>query len=217
VPSRDIWNDWLGRFAVEGGTEAERVKFYTDLWHALLGRRIVSDVDGSYCDMTGPKPVTRHVKTDAQGQPLDPFWFSHTALVAGGALELELGPHPAAGPLVPHRPDKLTTTPALPPPASPKPVASVQASRGHGASSLVFARSSLWFRYGFAMVFGVSAASRPTPSHSACRTPHTTALPIIETLPRPKWLRRFGGANCPFGLPCNPFPTQAQTSRMNQH
>ena len=72
--SRDEWNNWLSRLAVEGGTKAERVKFYTDLWHALLGRRIVSDVDGSYCDMTGSKPVTRHVQMDVRGKPLFPHY-----------------------------------------------------------------------------------------------------------------------------------------------
>ena len=71
--SRDEWNDWLGRIAVEGGAEAQRVKFYTDLWHALLGRRIASDVNGSYCDNTGPRSVVRHVKLDAKGRP----FFSH--------------------------------------------------------------------------------------------------------------------------------------------
>ena len=68
------WNDWLGRIAVEGGTEAQWVKFYTDLWHALLGRRTVSDADGSYCDNTGSEPVTRRVKLDAQGKPLFPHY-----------------------------------------------------------------------------------------------------------------------------------------------
>ncbi len=71
--SREEWNEWLGRIAVEGGTEAQRVKFYTDLWHALLGRRTVSDADGSYCDNTGSAPVTRRVRLDAKGRPL----FSH--------------------------------------------------------------------------------------------------------------------------------------------
>jgi predicted alpha-1,2-mannosidase len=70
--SRDEWNDWLGRIAVEGGTEDERVKFYTDLWHVLLGRHIVSDSDGSYCDMTGDEPAIRHVQLDASGHPLFP-------------------------------------------------------------------------------------------------------------------------------------------------
>ncbi len=55
--SREEWNDWLGHIAVQGGMEAQRIKFYTDLWHALLGRHIVSDVDGSYCDNTSRAPV----------------------------------------------------------------------------------------------------------------------------------------------------------------
>jgi predicted alpha-1,2-mannosidase len=72
--SRNDWNDWLGRITVKGGTEAQRIKFYSDLWHALLGRRIVSDVDGSYCDNTGERPVIRQVRLDAQGKPLFPHY-----------------------------------------------------------------------------------------------------------------------------------------------
>lgn len=53
------WNAWLGRIQVEGGSDAQRVKFYTDVWHALLGRRIVSDTDGRYADNTGPATVIR--------------------------------------------------------------------------------------------------------------------------------------------------------------
>ncbi len=84
--SKKDWNQWLGRIEVTGGTVAQRVKFYTDVWHALRGRCIVSDVDGSYCDMTGPQPVTRHVRLDAQGKPrfphynADPEWGSHWSL-----------------------------------------------------------------------------------------------------------------------------------------
>jgi predicted alpha-1,2-mannosidase len=72
--SRDEWNRQLGRITVEGGTDAQKVKFYTDLWHALLGRRIVSDTDGSYCDNTGSRPVTRQVRLDARGRPLFPHY-----------------------------------------------------------------------------------------------------------------------------------------------
>jgi predicted alpha-1,2-mannosidase len=84
--SRDDWNHWLGRLEVEGGTEAQRVKFYTDVWHALLGRRTVSDADGSYCDNTGPAPVIRCVKLGASGQPpfphynFDALWGSQWSL-----------------------------------------------------------------------------------------------------------------------------------------
>lgn len=78
--SRQVWNDWLGRIEVEGGTEAQRTKFYTDLWHVLLGRRMVTDVDGKYCDRTGPEPVIRRVPLGPDGRPSyyhynsDAFW-----------------------------------------------------------------------------------------------------------------------------------------------
>jgi predicted alpha-1,2-mannosidase len=80
--SADDWNTWLSRIAVEGGTEAQRVKFYTDLWHALLGRRTFSDVDGRYVDNSGPAPRIRQVPLDASGRPTratynsDAFWGS---------------------------------------------------------------------------------------------------------------------------------------------
>src|ERR1035441_7063951 len=63
-----------------------------------------------------------------------------------------------------------------------------------------FAWVSHGLRYGFAMVCGVSAVSLPPHSHGATRTPHTTALHIKGTLPRPKGLRRFCGANPCFSL-----------------
>jgi predicted alpha-1,2-mannosidase len=48
---RQAWNAWnekLGRIRVDGGREEDRVKFYTGLYHALLGRGISSDVNGQY-------------------------------------------------------------------------------------------------------------------------------------------------------------------------
>jgi predicted alpha-1,2-mannosidase len=72
--SHNDWNNWLGRIAVEGGTKQERVKFYTDLWHALLGRRTVSDADGSYADNTGETTVVRRVKLDSNGKPIFPHY-----------------------------------------------------------------------------------------------------------------------------------------------
>jgi predicted alpha-1,2-mannosidase len=84
--SRDEWNRVLGRIEIEGGSEPQRIKFYTDLWHALLGRRIVSDVDGSYCDMTGAEPVARRVPLGPDGRPrfphhnFDALWGSHWSL-----------------------------------------------------------------------------------------------------------------------------------------
>jgi len=43
-----IWNNKLGRIHAEGGDSTSRVKFYTGLYHALLGRGISSDVNGQY-------------------------------------------------------------------------------------------------------------------------------------------------------------------------
>lgn len=84
--SLKTWNDWLSKIEIKGGTHKQQVKFYTDLWHALLGRRIISDVDGKYTDMTGEKPVTRTVKLDKNGKPkyphynFDAWWGSHWSL-----------------------------------------------------------------------------------------------------------------------------------------
>ncbi|MEN8230534.1 MAG: GH92 family glycosyl hydrolase [Bacteroidota bacterium] len=86
IESREEWNRWLSKIEIEGGTEPQRIKFYTDLWHALLGRRVVSDIDGSYCDMTGDKPVIRKIRTNSKGKPLfnlhssDSFWGTHWTL-----------------------------------------------------------------------------------------------------------------------------------------
>ena len=80
------WNQWLGRIEVAGGSEQQRVKFYTDLWHALLGRRIVSDVDGKYIDNTGNEPKVRQVRLDDSGKPIyphynfDALWGAHWSL-----------------------------------------------------------------------------------------------------------------------------------------
>ena len=60
--SYDHWNEWLGRIKVEGGTDAQKTKFYTDLWHANLGRRIVSDFDGKYADNARRETVIRTSK-----------------------------------------------------------------------------------------------------------------------------------------------------------
>ncbi len=74
------WNNWLSRIKIEGGTEKEQSRFYTDLWHALQGRRIVSDVNGKYCDMTKDNPRTGQVPLNKDGKPKfnhynsDSFW-----------------------------------------------------------------------------------------------------------------------------------------------
>ena len=46
--SQMIWGEALGRIRVEGKNEEDLKKFYTGLYHALLGRGVMSDVNGAY-------------------------------------------------------------------------------------------------------------------------------------------------------------------------
>ena len=80
------WNDWLGKIEVEGGSREQQIKLYTDLWHALLGRHVVSDADGHYMDMTADFPRIRQIPLGDEGKPLynhhnfDAWWGSHWSL-----------------------------------------------------------------------------------------------------------------------------------------
>lgn len=46
--AQNTWQQELGKIIVEGTDENSKVKFYTGLFHALLGRGIASDVNGDY-------------------------------------------------------------------------------------------------------------------------------------------------------------------------
>ena len=85
------WNDWLGRIQVNGGDRDQKVKFYTDLWHVLLGRQKIDDVSGDYPDRTtGVRQGNftdadfkiKRVPLDAEGKPKhhmyssDAFWLT---------------------------------------------------------------------------------------------------------------------------------------------
>nr|WP_294779987.1 GH92 family glycosyl hydrolase [uncultured Flavobacterium sp.] len=78
--SRNEWSNLLGRIKIEGGTETEQRRFYTDLWHALQGRKKISDANGSYPDNTGEIFRVGHLPLNADGKPKfnhynsDAFW-----------------------------------------------------------------------------------------------------------------------------------------------
>ena len=63
----NTWNEYLGKITVEGGLQADRKKFYTGLYHALLGRGLASDVNGAYPKNDGG---IGQISTDEQGKPL---------------------------------------------------------------------------------------------------------------------------------------------------
>ena len=46
--AHDTWNDALGKVRVEGGTDEDKIIFYTGLYHALLHPNVLSDVNGEY-------------------------------------------------------------------------------------------------------------------------------------------------------------------------
>jgi len=66
--ARSAWNQWLGKIDVKGGEKETRVKFYTDLWHTLLGRHKIDDVSGDYPCFMGKERI-RTVPKDAFGKP----------------------------------------------------------------------------------------------------------------------------------------------------
>lgn len=66
--SRREWNEWLGKIEVKGGREETRVKFYTDLWHVLLGRHKIDDVSGDYPNHMGGDFI-QTVPLDDKGNP----------------------------------------------------------------------------------------------------------------------------------------------------
>ncbi len=73
--AKKTWNSYLGRIDASGGKSEDKVKFYTGLYHALLGRGLASDVNGAYPKNNGDighipltkngSPSFNHYNTDA--------------------------------------------------------------------------------------------------------------------------------------------------------
>lgn len=84
--SKQEWDRLLSRIEVEGGSEEEQRRFYTDLWHALQGRRIISDVNGAYPDNTGESFRIGQLPLGSNGKPKfnhynsDSFWGAQWTL-----------------------------------------------------------------------------------------------------------------------------------------
>ncbi len=84
--SKQEWNALLSRIEIEGGTETQQKRFYTDLWHGLQGRRTISDANGAYPDYTGTEFRIGQLPLDEQGKPRfshynsDSFWGAQWTL-----------------------------------------------------------------------------------------------------------------------------------------
>lgn len=78
--SQDEWNSMLSRIEIQTSDKKAERRFYTDLWHALQGRRVISDANGAYPDNTGETFRIGQIPQGADGKPLfnqynsDSFW-----------------------------------------------------------------------------------------------------------------------------------------------
>jgi len=90
--TREVWNDLLSRIEIEGNTETQQKRFYTDLWKALQGRRTISDVNGAYPDHTGDTFRIGQLPLNEEGKPLfrhfnsDSFWGAQWTIAVLWAL-----------------------------------------------------------------------------------------------------------------------------------
>ncbi len=86
LDSKNEWNRALKKIEIKGGTLTEQKRFYTDLFHSLQGRRIVSDVNGKYCDRTGIEKKIKQIPLAANGKPAfnhynsDSYWGAQWTL-----------------------------------------------------------------------------------------------------------------------------------------
>jgi len=62
----EAWTHSLERIKVKGGTGDDQTKFYTGLYHALLGRGLASDVNGAYPKNNGQVGL---IEKDKNGKP----------------------------------------------------------------------------------------------------------------------------------------------------
>lgn len=76
--AQQIWRKELGKIAVSDTNQNNKVKFYTGLYHALLGRGIASDVNGYFPkfgkDSIGRLPIDKNGKPNYNFYNTDAIW-----------------------------------------------------------------------------------------------------------------------------------------------
>ena len=68
----ETWNNLLKKIEVEGGSDADRIKFYTNLYRSYVARTIFSDVNGKYVDPNGNIRQLKNPESPMLG--CDAFW-----------------------------------------------------------------------------------------------------------------------------------------------
>ena len=79
LAAQNVWTEELNKIKVSGSNEEDKTKFYTGLYHALLGRGLGSDVDGSFPENDGS---IGKIPLDESGEP--EFNFYNTDAVWSG-------------------------------------------------------------------------------------------------------------------------------------
>jgi len=72
--SRQVWNNLLGKIKIEGGSEKDKRKFYTNMYRSYAGKQTWNDVDGKYRD------ACEDIQQLKPGQSIyggDAFWNSY--------------------------------------------------------------------------------------------------------------------------------------------
>ncbi|WP_457270898.1 GH92 family glycosyl hydrolase [Pedobacter sp. UYEF25] len=75
--AQQTWEEQLGKIAVKGADQESKTKFYTGLFHALLGRGIASDVNGAYPKhggLVGQLPKQKEKQLKAEFINTDAIW-----------------------------------------------------------------------------------------------------------------------------------------------
>jgi len=76
--AQQIWRKELGKIAVSDTNQNNKIKFYTGLYHALLGRGIASDVNGYFPkfgkDSIGRLPIDKNGKPNYNFYNTDAIW-----------------------------------------------------------------------------------------------------------------------------------------------
>lgn len=74
--SAGTWEEMLSRITVETANATDKVKFYTGLYHAILGRGLANDINGAYPRNDG---AIGYIPMDTNGKPRHNFYNTDAA------------------------------------------------------------------------------------------------------------------------------------------
>lgn len=72
--ARETWNNLLGKIKVKGGSEIDKIKFYSNLYRSYTARTIYSDANGKYMDMC--ETVRQLPDPESPVYGCDAFWMT---------------------------------------------------------------------------------------------------------------------------------------------